>query len=84
MLFGKHAIDKTIEEHVTEIAELADDPQTLIILDTNILTYLYKLHAAARQEFFQWSDSVATANRLVIPAWAASEYLSRVTSKTLD
>lgn len=84
MLFGKYAINKTIEEHVTEIADLAADPQTLIFLDTNILTYLYKLHAAARQEFFQWSDSLATANRLVIPAWAASEYLSRVTSKTLD
>lgn len=84
MLFGQFAIDKTIEEHVTEIAALANDPQTLIVLDTNILTYLYKLHSAARQEFFQWSDAVAAQNRLVIPAWAASEYLSRVTSKTLD
>jgi hypothetical protein len=84
MLFGQFTIDKTIEEHVTEIAALANDPQTLIFLDTNILTYLYKLHAAARQEFFQWSDAVAAENRLVIPAWAASEYLSRVTSKTLD
>ena len=84
MLFGHHVINKTVDEHVREIAALASDPQTLIFLDTNILSYLYKLHEAARGEFFVWSDGVAAANRLVVPAWAASEYLSRVTSKTLD
>jgi len=84
MLFGQHAIDKTVDEHLRDIAALASDQQTLIVLDTNILTYLYKLHEAAREDFFQWSDAVAAANRLAIPAWAASEYLSGVTSKTLD
>lgn len=84
MLFGHHVINKTFDEHVREIAALASDPQTLIFLDTNILSYLYKLHEAARREFFVWSDAVKDANRLVVPAWAASEYLSRVTSKTLD
>lgn len=84
MLFGHHVINKTFDEHVREIADLANDPQTLIFLDTNILSYLYKLHEAARREFFVWSDALLAANRLVVPAWAASEYLSRVTSKTLD
>jgi len=84
MLFGHNVVDRTREEHLREIAALASDPQTLIFLDTNILTYLYKLHEAARLEFFQWSDGVARTNRLVIPAWAANEYLARVTSKTLD
>lgn len=84
MLFGHHVIDKTVDEHVREIAALASDPQTLIFLDTNILSYLYKLHEAARREFFAWSDAVLAANRMVVPAWAASEYLARVTSKTLD
>lgn len=84
MLFGFHAYDKTIDEHLRAIATLASDSQTLVFLDTNILAYLYKLHEAARSEFFVWSDSVVAANRLVIPAWAASEYLSRVTSKSLD
>ena len=84
MLFGHHVIKKTVDEHVREIAALASDPQTLIFLDTNILSYLYKLHEAARREFFVWSDTAVAANRLVVPAWAASEYLSRVTSKTLD
>lgn len=84
MLFGYHVVDMTREDHLREIAALVSDPQTLIFLDTNILTYLYKLHEAARLEFFQWSDEVVRANRLVIPAWAASEYLARVTSKRLD
>lgn len=84
MLFGHHSVDKTVDEHVRELASLARDPQTLIVLDTSILTYLYKLHEAARQEFFRWSDAVAAAGRLVVPAWAASEYLASVTSKTLD
>lgn len=84
MLFGHHTVDKTIDEHLQELAALATDPQTLIFLDTNILAYLYKLHEAARQEFFAWSDQVLSAGRLAVPAWAASEYLSRVTAKALD
>lgn len=84
MLFGIHTFDKTMDEHLREIAALASDPQTFVFLDTNILAYLYKLHEAARREFFEWSDTVAAANRLSIPGWAASEYLSRVTSKALD
>ena len=83
-MFGYHRIDKTMDEHLQEIADLALSEQTLIILDTNILAYLYKLHEAARQEFFAWSDSAVHINRLAIPAWAASEYLSRVTSKSLE
>lgn len=84
MLLGHYVLDKTFDEHVRDIANLASDPQTLIFFDTNILSYLYKLHEAARSEFFAWSDTVLDANRLVIPAWAANEYLSKVTSKTLD
>jgi hypothetical protein len=83
MLFGHHQLDKTIDEHLGEVAGLANAPGTLVFLDTNILAYLYKLHTAARHEFFDWLNAVVGANRLAIPAWAASEYLSRVTSKGL-
>lgn len=83
MLFGQYLIDKTIEEYVTEIADLASDPRTIIFIDTNVVSYLYKLHEAARREFFAWSDGVAAGGRFFIPAWAANEYLSRVTSNTL-
>lgn len=83
MLFGQYVIDKTIEEYVTEIGDLASDPRTLIFIDTNVVSYLYKLHEAARREFFAWSDGVAAEGRFFVPAWAANEYLSRVTSNTL-
>lgn len=83
MLFGRYTIDKTIEEYVTEIADLASDPRTLIFIDTNVVSYLYKLHEAARREFFAWSDAIAASGKLFVPAWAANEYLSRVTSNSL-
>lgn len=83
-MFGYHHIEKTMDEYIREIADLALSTQTLIILDTNILAYLYKLHEAARQEFFAWSDAIVLGERLAIPAWAASEYLSRVTRKNLE
>lgn len=84
MLFGYHTINETIQEYLKRIGGLVIDSKTLVFLDTNIIAYLYKLHQEAREEFFRWSDGVLSAGRLVVPAWAASEYLSRVTSKTLD
>lgn len=83
MLFGYNLIDKSKDEHLREIALIARDPKTLIFFDTNILAYLYKLHSAARQEFFRWTDSVLSENRLQIPAWSANEYLTKVTRREL-
>ncbi|WP_250462428.1 PIN-like domain-containing protein [Caballeronia sp. GAFFF2] len=78
MLFGCHAIDRTKDEHLRELAEMAASPDTLVFLDTNIIAYMFKLHTAARSEFFTWSDAVAAEGRLRIPAWCAGEYLARV------
>lgn len=83
MLFGYNLIDKSKDEHLREIALIARDSKTLIFIDTNILAYLYKLHSAARQEFFRWTDSVLSASRLQIPAWSANEYLTKVTKREL-
>lgn len=83
MLFGHNIIDKTKDEHLRDLAAMARDSETLIFLDTNILSYLYKLHTAARLEFFSWTDSVLRENRLRIPAWSAGEYLSCVRTRTL-
>ena len=83
MLFGHNKIDNTIDEYFGNISSIAEDSATLIFLDTNILAYLFKLHTSARHEFFDWLDRIVGENRLAVPAWAASEYLSRVTSKGL-
>ena len=74
MLFGQYVIDKTIEEYVTEIGDLATDPRTLIFIDTNVVSYLYKLHEAARREFFAWLDGIAAEGRFFVPTrpWQCS------------
>ncbi|MFZ6798166.1 PIN-like domain-containing protein [Undibacterium sp. Di24W] len=84
MSLGMNLLKKTKDEYLKEIANLVRDEKTLIFFDTNILAYLYKLHGAARNEFFIWTDSILTEERLCIPAWSANEYLSRVTSKQLQ
>ena len=83
MQLGYNLIDKTWDEFLREIGELARNQNTIIFLDTNILAYLYKLHASARAEFFMWTSSALRENRLKIPAWSASEYLSRVKKREL-
>ncbi|UCV12083.1 hypothetical protein KI614_02240 [Dechloromonas denitrificans] len=83
MLFGLNVINKTKDEHLRDIATMARDPKTLIFIDTNILAYMYKLHAGARQEFFAWADAVLSQSRLCVPAWSAGEYLSRVRNRML-
>jgi hypothetical protein len=83
MQFGNNLINKTKDECLEEIAALASDPKTLVFFDTNIIAYLYKLHTAARLEFFGWTDNVISQQRLNIPAWSASEYLARVKAKQL-
>ncbi|WP_439827864.1 PIN-like domain-containing protein [Aeromonas enteropelogenes] len=84
MQLGHYTFDTTIDEYQSKIAEIVSNKRTLIFFDTNILAYLYKLHANARHEFYAWSDSVIKDNRLFIPGWAASEYSNRVTTNKLD
>ena len=83
MLLGLNHIDLTTEEYLAQCADLVSDKKTLVFLDTNILAYLYKLHEAARKEFHTWLASLKQDQRLFIPSWAATEYLSRVKSKKL-
>ncbi|HCE2310182.1 TPA: hypothetical protein NGT30_002504 [Vibrio parahaemolyticus] len=84
MQLGHYEFDTTIDEHHKKIADIVNNKKTLIFFDTNILAYLYKLHANARNEFYSWSDSVINDDRLFLPGWAASEYSNRVTANKLD
>lgn len=77
-MLGYNVIDKTRDEYLYALATIANSPDTLVFFDTNILSYMYKLHTAARQEFFAWTDSLSAQNRLKIPAWCAGEYFSRL------
>ncbi|EJG1162914.1 hypothetical protein C0P18_RS13480 [Vibrio parahaemolyticus] len=84
MYLGHYEFDRTIDEHHKKIADIVNSKKTLILFDTNILAYLYKLHANARNEFYTWSDSAINDDRLFLPGWAASEYSNRVTTNKLD
>lgn len=84
MLFGQNQIDSTKDEHLRRMATLARDSTTLVVFDTNILAYLFKLHSAARQEFFDWTAELVDQERLCIPSWAANEYLNRVMTGELN
>lgn len=84
MRLGHYEFDTTIDEYHKNLADIVNNKKTLIFFDTNILAYLYKLHANARSEFYAWSDSIIKEERLFLPSWAASEYANRVTTNKLE
>lgn len=78
MRLGLRLYPKTIEQHLHDLGKVASDSNTQVYLDTNILGYLYKLHPAARKEFFAWTNELVLVDgRLFIPAWSANEYLAK-------
>lgn len=78
MRLGIHLLPQTLDQYLNELGGIANDPATLILFDTNILGYLYKLHAAARRQFFLWAVELDLGyGRLGIPAWSANEYLAK-------
>lgn len=83
MLLGQNLLKQTKDDFLNDIATLAKARSTLIFIDTNIIAYLFKLHAAARQEFFDWSAKVIGEGRFFLPAWCATEYLSRLKENQL-
>lgn len=72
------------EEYLRQVGTLLEDKKTVVFLDTNILAYLFKLLAAARVEFFHWTDKLILEDRLKVPAWVLSEYLAKLTSGRID
>ncbi|MFM2668712.1 PIN-like domain-containing protein [Vibrio mediterranei] len=83
MRLGKHELNTTIDEYHNQLNDIARDEKTLVYLDTNILAYMYKLHAKARKEFYNWVVLLKNKNRIFIPNWAANEYSNRVTTGRL-
>ena len=78
MMLGLNLLKQTKDDFLADLATLAKAQSTLIFIDTNIISYLFKLHAAARQEFFDWTAKAIGEGRLFLPAWCAGEYLARV------
>ena len=72
------------EAYLQQIGDLLEDKETVVFLDTNILAYLFKLLEAARAEFFVWTEKLISEERLKVPSWVLSEYLSKLTSGGID
>ncbi|WP_146144108.1 PIN-like domain-containing protein [Photobacterium phosphoreum] len=83
MRLGHYELDTTIDEYQKLLNDIASDEKTLVYLDTNILAYMYKLHANARKEFYNWVGVLKNKQRIFIPNWAANEYSNRVTTGKL-
>jgi len=53
---------------------LADD-ETLVFLDTNVLSAAFRLHQEAREGLFKLLRIPLASKRLIVPAWVANEYV---------
>jgi len=62
-------------DYRNEIIEVLSDPDSTIFVDTNMLSQMFKLRRAARQEFYAWVNSNLT--RIHLPHWAYNEYMKR-------
>lgn len=65
-------LELNITEYISKIKQLLEDSECHIFIDTNILSQLFKLNEAARQEFYNWVD--CCGDRFHIPNWTVMEY----------
>lgn len=81
MKFPKRYID--VFEYQSEIKALLGDNDCAIFIDTNIISQLYRLNDAARQDFYNWVKSCG--DRFHIPVWVIHEYSDKIYhNKTTD
>ena len=72
-----------IYEYQSEIKALLGDNNCAIFIDTNIISQLYRLNDAARQDFYNWVKSCG--DRFHIPVWVIHEYSNKIYhNKTTD
>lgn len=69
-------LELNIPQYLSDIKQLLEDPECHIFIDTNILSQLFKLNGAARQEFYDWVN--ICGNRFHIPNWVVMEYSKHV------
>lgn len=80
MKFPELTLD--IKKYEDKLYNLIKNDECVIFLDTNILSFLYKINESARQEFYAWTKLLH--NRLFITKWSAHEYIKKVVSNKDD
>jgi hypothetical protein len=64
-----------IKEHLKNLKELLLINQNcILILDTNILIWLYRVNKEARTELFDWMSDLKHDKKIIIPSWSIHEY----------
>ena len=81
MRFPQLLID--VDEYYSQLTQLIAENDCHLFFDTNIISQMYRLNSAARNEFYYWLNSLST--RAHVPNWAIHEYSNRfLTEKTSD
>jgi len=75
MKFPLTVLDK--QQYSDKIEQLLQDPETILVFDTNIFALLHKIAPSARAEFSVWLQAYCGSNRVAIPAWVMSEYIDK-------
>lgn len=83
-MLGRWTFPYSYNEYRAHVANILATKDIDIYVDTNILAFAYKAHQEARKELFQWFGELKADDRLWLPAWCATEYFQRVSTKTLS
>lgn len=62
------------QEYAAAMYDAFMNPETLVFLDTNVLSVPFRMPSEARRGFFKILESAIAENRLFIPGWVCNEY----------
>lgn len=77
MKFPRKTLD--ITQYLQQVKSLLSDDECAIFIDTNVISQLYRLNDAARQDFYNWIEQCG--NRFHVPIWVIHEYSNKVYSQ---
>lgn len=64
-----------VDKYYSQLVQLIAEDDCHVFFDTNIISQMYRLNSAARNEFYNWLSSLNT--RAHVPNWAIHEYSNR-------
>jgi hypothetical protein len=64
----------SLNNYKGSIVAALQDAEYLVVVDTNVLAWSFRLNDAAHGELMRWLGRLAEEERLAVPAWAVHEY----------
>lgn len=74
MKFPRYSID--VSEYQQRVKSFLNDSECAVFIDTNVISQLYRLNDAARQDFYKWMDQCGV--RFHVPVWVIHEYSNKM------